>query len=408
MNKVLKKSFFAVTLLVAGSILLFDIGCYFALPEEFSRIFLGYRVGLLPDGTFGHGYPHNYYEAHPERGFDIGRSKKPRDHHVFNYPSNYSYPIWSNSLGCFDHEHKELKRYIYLAGDSTSWGYTRFERKIGTSLEANLGIPVLKCGVTHSGQSHQLSKMKGIIGRVGIPPELIVVVWSSNDVVNDAFYPHSTEINGWLVDTVYTAPDGTARTSAPEEARDQVREQELNLQSRFKSVRWFLVKYSATYNVLVQVLSHTSFGRWLTRGMYDAPHRGSIYGLQQSANRTPVFPYLSEPLAHSNQEALERMQDYADRIGSRLLVVLLSLHPNHNVEVRAFLEGKGIEFVDLGVSSFSFDDRALTWRIDPHPNEDGNAVIAEAVATHIRRSGLLNVAILSAEDATKKGSDPAR
>jgi hypothetical protein len=404
MATLLKKSVVAIFLLVFGSVLLFDVGCYFVLPEDFSRIFLGYRVGLLPDGTFGHGYPHNYYEAHTERGFDIGVNKEPRHHHVFHYPTNYSYPIWSNSLGCFDHEHHALSRYIYLAGDSTSWGYTRFEKKIGSLLEQDLGVPVLKCGVTHSGQFHQLSKMKGVIEKVKAPPSLIVVVWSSNDVVNDAFYPHSTEVNGWLVDTVYTGSDGLAQRGSRDDAQEHVLKQELVLRSQFKAARWFLVKYSATYNVLIHALIRTSWGQWLSRGMYDAPHRGSIYGLQQVANRTPVFPYIHDPLAKKNQEALMRMQEYASSIGAPLVVVLLSLHPNHNVEVREFLRGKGIRFLDLGVSDFSFDDRELTWRIDPHPNESGNAVIARAVATYIRQSKLLGDASGSPERSTQ--TDP--
>ena len=90
-------------LLSISTLVVFDLGCFFVLPEKFSsQIFLGYRVGYLPDGSLGRGYPHDYFEAHPERGFDIGISKSRREHALFDYPRNYVYPIWSNSLGCFD------------------------------------------------------------------------------------------------------------------------------------------------------------------------------------------------------------------------------------------------------------------------------------------------------------------
>jgi hypothetical protein len=386
----LKKSFVFVLLLVFGSVIAFDVGCFFILPEKFCSIFLGYRVGPVSNGAFEGGYPSQYYEAHPERGFDIGINKEPRSHHVLNYPSNYSYSIWSNSLGCFDREHTNVKQYVYLAGDSTSWGYTKFESKIGTLLEQDLKVPVLKCGVTHSGQFHQLSKMKGILESIGTPPELIVVVWSSNDVVNDAFYPHSTVINGWLVDAVYLAPDGSVQRSSPHQLQEQGRRYMIHPASWAKTVRWLLVKYSATYNVLIHTLHNSEWGQWIAGMISDSPTRGSIYALQGASNRTPVFPYVHDLLAKRNQEALIEMQKFSTDIGAPLLVVLLSLHPNHNVEVRDFLTENGIRFLDLGLSAFTFGDRKLTWRIDPHPNEEGNMVIARAIAAYIREIDLLD------------------
>lgn len=399
MTRVFKKSCFALLLLVFGSVLLFDVGCYFLLPDFFSsRIFLGYRVGPLPDGGFGGGYSRYYYEAHPERGFDIGVNKHPRLHHVFNYPANYSYPIWSNSLGCFDHELGDKHRYIYLAGDSSTWGFTAFEKKFGTLLEARLGVPVLKCGVSHSGQLHQLSKMKQVVQRVGAPPAIVIAVWSPNDIVNDALYPHSTEVDGWLVDTVHLSPDGTIVKEGEDALKEGVNQQELVLRSRFKTLRSFLVKYSAAYNVLNRALSQTTFTTWFAQGAADQPQRQSFYDLQALSNRLPSLPYRDDTLAIRNKEAIVQMQAYADSVGARFIIVLLAWHLNQTAEVRGFLEEKGIRFLDVQPSTFTFSEKSLTWRIDPHPNEDGNAAIARAIGDYISAQGLVREPFVAASN----------
>ena len=108
-----------------------------------------------------------------------------------------------NSYGCFDDEwsKKDLIGGIYLAGDSFTWGYTRYEKKFGTLLEDMLGIKVYACGVTHTGQGHQLEKFKRLFGR-GITPKLVVVNVVSNDMNNDFFFPHTDIVDGFMVENI--------------------------------------------------------------------------------------------------------------------------------------------------------------------------------------------------------------
>lgn len=382
-----------------STIVLFDVGCFFVLPAHFSGlIFLGYRVGLLPDGGLGRGYPHYYYEAHPERGFDIGTFKSPRDHYVFNYPKNYSYPIWSNSLGCFDNEHTDLRHYVYLAGDSTTWGYTRFDKKFGTLLEQRLHLPVVKCGVSHTGQLHQLSKMKEVISKIGQPPAVILIVWSPNDIINDAFHPHSTVIDGWQVDTTYVTPtDGVVR-DAPEVLAERVRGKMSEHSSPWRKPKWFLIKYSAVYNIFIRALYGTSLGRWFTDAVCDPPGAMDIYSLQRNATKPPILKYLNDELARKNQDALLQVQKYADTIHSKLVVALLSVQPNHNAEVHDFLRDHSIEYIDVGDAGYNFNDKHLSWRIDPHANEEGNEVIANALYRFVQPA--LRAGVGKSEDPT--------
>lgn len=383
MAKIVRRCVRALFLWIAlalSTVVLFDIGCFYVLPEYFSeRFFIGYRTGLLPDGTLGRGYPHDYYETHPERGFDIGASKSVRQHHVFNYPKNYSYPIWSNSLGCFDVEHPPLKNYIYLAGDSTTWGYNRFEKKFGTLLEQKLQVPVVKCGVTHTGQIHQLNKMKEVISKIGEPPSVILVVWCPNDIINDAFHPHSTVIDGWQVDTTQVTSGGEIVRDSHDVLAERVRNKVRAHLSLWQKPQWFLIKYSATYNILDRAFSSTLLRRWRAEGMYDDSSRMNIYSLQSKASTTPALSYRSNDLARKNQEALLTLQAYADTIHATLLVALLAAEPNYKAEVGEFLQEHAIRYIDVGDAGYDFNDKRLSWTIDPHANEAGNKVIADVL-----------------------------
>jgi hypothetical protein len=388
MAKIVRRCVRALFLWIAlalSTVVLFDIGCFYVLPEYFSeRFFLGYRTGLLPDGTLGRGYPHDYYETHPERGFDIGASKSARQHYIFNYPNHYSYPIWSNALGCFDVDHPYLKNYIYLAGDSTTWGYTRFEKKFGTLLEQQLQVPVVKCGVTHTGQLHQLDKMKEVIARIGEPPEVILVVWSPNDIINDAFYPHSTVVDGWQVDTTYMTSSQEIVRDTPEVLAERVRNKVISYRSGLRTTQRILIKYSASFNCLSRAMDHVSIGRWFGDSNYENPDRLSTYRLQHYPPLTPVLSYRGDNFARKNQEALLQLQAYADSIHAKLLVALLSAQKNHNAEVCDFLQEHSINFIDIGDEGYNFNDKHLSWRIDSHANEEGNEVIADALYRFIQ------------------------
>jgi len=90
-----------------------------------------------------------------------------------------TYPIWSNSIGCFDKEHTRYDPYIYFAGDSFTWGYAPFEEQFGTLVEKMTGVRILKCGVSHTGQCHQYHKFIEIVEQIGHLPKALFVFYSS-------------------------------------------------------------------------------------------------------------------------------------------------------------------------------------------------------------------------------------
>jgi hypothetical protein len=191
------KTIFLNIILSIFVVAVFDLASYWLIPENYVTTFKSYRKDSNPTKLRTEGWPINYHIAHKERGFDIGKTKSAR--HVVG---GLVYPVWSNSVGCFDKEHPDLSNYVYFAGDSFTWGYAPFEDKFGTLMEQSSGISILKCGVTHTGQRHQFSKFVSIVKQISILPKAIFVFHFENDVANDYAHPTSTVIDGRLIDTV--------------------------------------------------------------------------------------------------------------------------------------------------------------------------------------------------------------
>ena len=172
-------------------LVIFDLFFYFLNPDPIKKFSYFYQNNLTDHSSKK--FSKNYYINNKSRGFDI----KPEFKLVkFQLPSEigYKYPIYSNSLGCFDNEDfliKENKKIVYLAGDSFTWAYVPNENKFGTILNENLNsnYEVLNCGVPHTGQLHQFNKFKEIYD-VHKNIELVIVNLVANDVDND-FFSHT-------------------------------------------------------------------------------------------------------------------------------------------------------------------------------------------------------------------------
>jgi hypothetical protein len=184
-------------ILITVTILFFDLISYFLLPARIVRVFPPYRFdesAKTTDIISRRAKPARqpYYVAHPERGFDIGAER-----HSYNVTETERYAISSNELGCFDKPWKQTSEdYIYLAGDSFSWGMAPLEKTFGFLFEAATGILTAKCGVSHTGQLHQFSKFIEVTSKIGRLPKRVVVGYYVNDFANDNAYPHSTVVEG--------------------------------------------------------------------------------------------------------------------------------------------------------------------------------------------------------------------
>ncbi len=138
-----------------------------------------------------------YYKPDTVAGFDIKENCPVRRIH---HEGKYYIDIWSNELGCFDKPYKQEKDYILLVGDSFTHQFSSFENKWGTLLEGELGMRILKCGVSGYGTRQEFLKAEKIIDKVKHSPKLIVVGYFINDLDDDYRFPPFVEKNGFLVE----------------------------------------------------------------------------------------------------------------------------------------------------------------------------------------------------------------
>lgn len=383
---------------------------FWFLPMQYTVRFDQYRLsfaenpqGLVPNGEGQGRLPQNYFVRHQTRGFDIGSNRK--GHHAVD---RSTYPIWSNSIGCFDKEHAQFDRYVYFAGDSFTWGYAPFDDNFGTVIERLSNTPILQCGVPHTGQRHQYEKFVEIVGHIRNLPKAIFVFYFSNDIIDDYIHPHSTVIDGWLVDTVSVDEnDGIVRPTDQElKATLADKLEQLEQKEREKISWWGRVKGGLkTYSLAVNILSHAKnkvieMTYLLTPSKKTTPPIRNFYALgHQEKNGT--YWYSDNPRAQANKTALLSFKRFSTEKHIPFVVVLIphkyKATERWYEELRAFLAENGVRYVDLTIR---FREKGLTtsdvfWVHDGHLNPSGKAATAEILVDEFpqvfKRSGSTSV-----------------
>ena len=370
--------------------LIIDLTMFWFLADKYAFKLEEYRRVPPPAIGGNNFYPRNYFAVHQQRGFDIGINRVGR-----HWVDGFGYPIWSNTIGCFDREHTEYDRYIYFAGDSYTWGYTDFDNKFGTIIENLTGTPILKCGVTHTGQRHQYEKYLEIVEQIGHLPTTIFVFYSWNDVANDYAYPHSTVISGWVVDKVFLDKNYelVERTNADLKQRidDKIENDKKYKEDWETKLKYKIKKYSITVNIILYIgdlIAETS-DEFLPAGFVNST-KWKNRSLKP-INTLPFkkegrFWYLQNPYALNNNLSLIDFATYSNSNGIRFVVVLIppkemAFNTLWFAEVREFLDSKFIEYFDL-TSKFrelEIEPSDLFWENDGHFNISGNKIVAEII-----------------------------
>jgi len=372
-----------------------DLIAYLFLPHSIATIFPDYQQTERPDVLGRGAYPKDYFVQNKQRGFDIGENRR-----AFHWVEGIKYKIWSNSLGCFDNEHSNYDDYVYFAGDSFTWGYTPFDQKFGTIVEKRSGGTVLKCGVTHTGQLHQYEKLVEVAAKVGAIPRAVVVFYTPNDVANDHFHPHSTVIDGWLVDNVVIdrndrpvrRSDAELKKDLDDHLRDQQEQRERNrsVAARIKSTA---LRYSLSLNIVdagyrrVKSSLTARVGPLVTSDASLPPTR-SFYLIPHEFNGR--FWYTNNPSAVENKAAILLLRDFAVRNNVALVFVLIpekaaAINEAWYEELRLFLSANKLRYIDLTTYFREGDAKPsdLYWRRNPHFNPKGNEVVAEVLLREI-------------------------
>lgn len=383
------------TLLVNASILLvtlifIDLASYMLLPIEINRTFDDYRTPTR-GAIGGRGdYPKGYFASHPTRGFDI-RPGARAEHSV----DGVTYPIWSNSLGCFDREWGRIPaNYYYFAGDSSTWGYTPFEEKFATIFEERSGITSLKCGVTHTGQRHQFEKLLEIIQIIRSLPKHVVVGYSYNDVANDYAHPHSTVVDEWLVDDVFVdASDYSLVRTDRDWIEKKVSERVANTNhgSLWTSVKKSLRRYSISAQVTggafralsavagIGTIKHSDDFFYKGRLLRNFYYVGNMYYL-----RGGKYRFGETQFSAANRQILLSWQAHARENNYKLTFLLIPVRDYHRstdfyAELKQFFEAHGTDYIDLSdeFRAARVGADQVYWRIDGHMSPSGNRLVAE-------------------------------
>jgi hypothetical protein len=144
--------------------------------------------------------PRGYVRYDSVLGFDIAPDVATTTHQFYDL----SYPVWSNELGCFDMPYHGETPFIYMTGDSFTWGWTPFQDKWGTQLQALLGLRTLKCGVNAYGTRHEYLKTERDLVRLSAPPKFVILGYlGGNDADDDAAFPEYVGYDGLRIPTPY-------------------------------------------------------------------------------------------------------------------------------------------------------------------------------------------------------------
>ena len=386
----------------------FDVAMFSFLPSHYVARFTQYRGTPSPDVAGRGKYPNGYFVEHEERGFDIGKGERSS-----HWVEGVTYPIWSNSFGCFDNEPAEYAQYIYFAGDSFTWGYSPFERKFGTVIESITDISIFKCGVTHTGQRHQFEKFIEVIGQTDELPKTIFVYFFSNDVANDYAHPHTSVIQGWQIDSVSLDENNNLMRHTRQELEQRVENTLDRLAEqgdsqyewitrtkrtlKFYSLSLNLIDYIKDYLVMMARTLRTSNKVNLT----DSGTRSfkSIYSLPRERNDR--YWYLNNPKSQENKNALLDFSRFSTENNVDLIIVLIpnkenALDASYYEELHSFLADNGIRYLDLATKFRDRELRArdLYWASDAHFNIAGNRAVAEILMDEFPR-------IFQSEEITK-------
>ena len=367
----MSRIFKIITLNIFITFVIFEACSAIFLRNRIQKIFSEYlRNTEVHIGKFGRGYPKGYFSVHKERGFDIEKNSPPR---IKSLPKEAPYLVFGNNIGCFDETPTSQKKYyVYLAGDSFTWGYTRIEKKFGTLLENKLRRPIAACGVSNTGQMHQFSKFKDITEQLGYFPQYVIVNVYLNDIENDFLYPMTTVIDGFQVNY------------------SKIKWEE-NLPVRVEIPFEELQK---TYNKLLKRKTINKFGNLDPRKYLASAALGGAF-IKSSLNSDKVVESISYPIktefAKKNRSAIIKWINDSKKYNYNLIFADLA---TQNLRDKLSMGSQEIdqsfcEFIkEEGANCYSFMKflsinkpetslESISWETDRHFNHEGNKYYAE-------------------------------
>jgi lysophospholipase L1-like esterase len=353
-------------LIVVVSCVVFDVAAWFLAPKRVEYHFPGYRFRPYAQrgSDFGWHFPRYHFAAHPTRGIDL----TPGGHGTAFGWGPFTFALATNSLGCRDDEFAPDGRpFLYAAGDSQTMGYVDKEQRWPDLLAQKTGLRVLNCGVAGTAQWHQRDKFIEIAGRLGAVPELVLVGYVYNDALDDRDFPAQTVVEGYPVFRKNADRDRAGLVERIRAAQDN-----LDNPPPMTRLKWFLKQNSLITNMIFRVSAMAS---------------------RDGAVRRDVYPF-SDAEAGENRRAIAAFKASVCALGSRFAMILLpnatSMDwPDYYREVRLYLDENQIYHLDLheAFARAGITGSEVAQPTDPHLSIEGNARVAEAIASRLAQEG---------------------
>ena len=361
----------------------------FSFADYYKNERLG--LGLGPAISLNRGYPPHYFRADPVTGFDISHNAKGAIGIC-----DTSFPIFSNDIGCFDRhalaEIQSSEAYDFFTGDSFTWGYAHYDSNFPTIFEKQASRFSVKCGITHSGQRHQFDKFKRTVKLIGRYPERVFVGFYENDAANDFAYPHSTVINGNLLDTVqldlnYRLVQRSMASLKEAIARgaDQVTPGLLERAEAWLFVHSLSVNFMSYIYVKTRRFLAGEAPQNLARFAHLRQGWSDLYGFTDKVSFAE--PYLTMAATNKHRAAIEQWAMDARAHSYELIFLLIPPlngfdDVNHYSGLRKYLDSLGVRFLDLSQVFKKARKRAneLYWTCDGHFSDEGNVFVGKVLA----------------------------
>jgi hypothetical protein len=369
-----RKSIGANVLLLAGSLVVGLIALEVVLGLTHYRYLTRPRTD----------YPLGYFVADAELGADLGTNRPPATFRM----RGPLFKVFTNQWGCFDHGGPLGDDYVLAIGDSSTWGYAPPGDRWTDHLEVLSGERILNCGVSGTGPRYQQIKARRTIARVGMAPDVIIVLYDTwNDLNDDALFPGYDVVAGYRGHTLKSLDLRTGELihHTPEKFERRYR-RFLARQEAFSLTR-FLTEHLTIAAMINHVLTEQprheagpAEGPILER-RYDFP----LWNVDRAR-----YPWVVEAF-EQHLDNLRALREMAEAHGA-VLVLITDGIPDEGLHgrLRAFLAAEMPYHLDLAQPmAQAAQGRRIRYHHDPHWNALGNRLAAQIIHRYLRETELL-------------------
>jgi hypothetical protein len=367
------KAFWANLFLLSATLLIAFVAFELALRSTHYR-YLTHPRSDTPPG---------YYVEDPELGVDLAANYPPATFRMRG-PSSQ---VFTNQMGCFDHDAPIGDDYLLAIGDSSTWGYAELEDKWTTHLETLSGRRVLKCGISGTGPRHQEIKARKTIAKVGASPAVILVLYDKwNDLNDDVLFPDDYVIDGHRGTTFKSLDLRTGEVTYHTRAEVEAKYHEYRQEQESFSLTRYLTEHLTTAAMLREALERVHAYATRDHGpILTEPTQVYLWRVD-----TARYPWVVEAF-EEHLDNIRALRQMAEEQGAELILITDEL-PDQGLHsrFREFLDREIPHHIDLTEPmARAAQGQPTRYHHDGHWNVLGNRLAGEIIHRYLVDAGLI-------------------